>query len=44
MRYRFRNAAPLPAMIARAFVYALAIALLIVFGPAESHVFIYQGF
>lgn len=34
----------LPAMLGRALLYALAITLLVLAGPAERHVFIYQGF
>lgn len=32
------------AIVARGVLYALAIALLVIFGPAKDHVFIYQGF
>jgi hypothetical protein len=32
------------AVVLRALVYALAIAVLVIFAPGEEHVFIYQGF
>jgi hypothetical protein len=32
------------AIVLRALVYALAIAILVIFAPGEEHVFIYQGF
>ena len=44
MRSELETATPDTAVILRGLVYALAIALLIVFGPSEPHVFIYQGF
>jgi hypothetical protein len=31
-------------MLGRALLYALAVTLLVLAGPAEQHVFIYQGF
>lgn len=31
-------------IVLRALLYALAIAALVVWGPAEQHAFIYQGF
>ncbi|HJQ85542.1 MAG TPA: hypothetical protein VKA21_15750 [Candidatus Binatia bacterium] len=34
----------LGAVVLRALVYALAIVVLVLYGPREEHVFIYQGF
>jgi len=34
----------LAAVLVRAVIYALALAILVVFAPAGEHVFIYQGF
>ena len=36
--------APLGPIVLRALLYALAITALVVWGPAEQHAFIYQGF
>jgi hypothetical protein len=36
--------ATLGPIVGRALLYALAIAALVVWGPAEQHMFIYQGF
>jgi hypothetical protein len=35
---------PLAAVVLRALMYALAVAILVVFTPGKEHVFIYQGF
>jgi hypothetical protein len=35
---------PLAAMLGRALLYALAVTSLVLAGPTEQHVFIYQGF
>ena len=35
---------PAPAIVLRAALYALAIVLLVLYGPREEHRFIYQGF
>jgi len=34
----------LTAVVLRALLYALAITILVLYAPAEKHVFIYQGF
>ncbi len=44
MRWDPDLASSLPAITWRALLYALAITLLVLYGPSEPHVFIYAGF
>lgn len=38
------RAPSISSIVLRALVYAIAITVLVLFGPSQDHVFVYQGF